>query len=456
MVVECPIVEDGDKGVSEHLSNEELYFKCVEELKETECNYLSSLNYLVEHYYEPLKVLQFVSDVELQSVFSSVVVLRNFSKQFYADLQNPFESVPDVFLGISSFLKLYSAYCAHYQAAVDEVIQLKEKNTRFCSFCKEQEAAEDAHGLSLSDLLIKPVQRVLKYPLFIRSMLKYTSPTDPDRSKLEQVIILLEEVSRYINKSTEKEDMMHKVIEVDKKLVFPTKDFTLVQPSRYYVHEGQVTVVHNKRKAKEQVFLFSDCVVFASKHSFNCRKIVYFSNVDSIFRLSEVKKTEDTFGHTVRFWFELAEVTHKGEDITRFVSQKEERVQEWIKKIAHTLQDLHQRVQSRHITKVRRATSLLTPLHHNDTFMDSTPALEPSRIISDANPQAHPQLVSLTRHPNSIHSADFPSQTPQTTQHAASDHIVDFRKSLRPQVGYLRELNDRLSARKGLSISLDH
>ncbi|KAJ2855123.1 hypothetical protein J3B02_002329 [Coemansia erecta] len=65
---------------------------------------------------------------------------------------------------------------------------------------------EQAHLLSgkttswdLPSLLIKPVQRILKYPLLIRNLLSLTRPHTTDRSRLEKAVLSIECVAESIN-----------------------------------------------------------------------------------------------------------------------------------------------------------------------------------------------------------------------------------------------------------------
>jgi hypothetical protein len=48
----------------------------------------------------------------------------------------------------------------------------------------------------LKSVLIKPVQRILKYPLLLQELLKNTSETHPDKVTLQQAIHVMNEVAQ--------------------------------------------------------------------------------------------------------------------------------------------------------------------------------------------------------------------------------------------------------------------
>ncbi len=71
-----------------------------------------------------------------------------------------------------------------------------------CLFFRLQQRARDIEGkLSLDDLLIKPVQRIPRYALFIKDLLKHTSASHPDHSPLLQALGELTTLAERVNES---------------------------------------------------------------------------------------------------------------------------------------------------------------------------------------------------------------------------------------------------------------
>ena len=63
-------------------------------------------------------------------------------------------------------------------------------------------SAPESRGLNLESFLIKPVQRICKYPLLIRELIKYTSPTHKDHPSLGQAMEKIENLVALVNEST--------------------------------------------------------------------------------------------------------------------------------------------------------------------------------------------------------------------------------------------------------------
>ena len=65
----------------------------------------------------------------------------------------------------------------------------------------------DSISWELQSLLIKPVQRVLKYPLLLEKLLKATPPSHPDQRRLLQALEAAQQVAQDINEFKRRKDL---------------------------------------------------------------------------------------------------------------------------------------------------------------------------------------------------------------------------------------------------------
>jgi hypothetical protein len=109
----------------------------------------------------------------------------------------------------------YEEYGAKYERIVEEVIASKEipiwaaiergvESLAMSIVSKEQRETQLKKGLTLGDLLIKPIQRVCRYPLLFDQLHEATPVCDgPDsHAVLNKVRYRLRETAREINRAT--------------------------------------------------------------------------------------------------------------------------------------------------------------------------------------------------------------------------------------------------------------
>lgn len=72
----------------------------------------------------------------------------------------------------------------------------------------QQRAKDSKSRLALDDLLIKPVQRIPRYVLFIKDLLKHTAITHPDHAPLQQALGELTTLVECVNASERERDRL--------------------------------------------------------------------------------------------------------------------------------------------------------------------------------------------------------------------------------------------------------
>lgn len=66
------------------------------------------------------------------------------------------------------YLKMYAIYCSNQGAAREMLDKCMKKDKAFAEFIHHANLNQRNHRLTLRDYLIKPVQRICKYPLLLR------------------------------------------------------------------------------------------------------------------------------------------------------------------------------------------------------------------------------------------------------------------------------------------------
>lgn len=144
----------------------------------------------------------------------------------------------------------YSSYCPRQSGANVRLVELLADG-RYASYFAECWAIAQPHTKSwdLPSLLIKPVQRVLKYPLLLDDLLKCTPPEHPDRANLLEAVSLVRSLADEINEAKRRKDTVDRIIHGKHADVSST---TTVNPKDSKAKRG-VSVKIGFRKDKDRV-----------------------------------------------------------------------------------------------------------------------------------------------------------------------------------------------------------
>ncbi|XP_047468424.1 dynamin-binding protein-like [Penaeus chinensis] len=194
----------------------------VEELVRTEKDYISDLEVLLRVINETISSSSWGegAGLHLRPLLGNVVQVMSAAKRFLADLEaalcNPEEDmqVGRVFLQHADDLcEVYKVYCSNYNVEVIPLLKKYEGEEDAHLALKtvtEELRRHKAHLIDVNSVLIKPVQRVLKYPLYLNELLRGTPAQHRDQKNLEAAHGRINEAAREINEYTRAIDLVHK------------------------------------------------------------------------------------------------------------------------------------------------------------------------------------------------------------------------------------------------------
>ncbi|KAI9351141.1 hypothetical protein DFJ73DRAFT_831733 [Zopfochytrium polystomum] len=194
--------------------------KVVFEIVETERRYLSDMKILKKVYAEPAAASRIFPPADWKVLFGSLDTVIETSTSFLAQLdaaEKP-QGIAKAFLDmIPELEKTYTEYCKHNEAAMTKLADFASKDCppnikSFLKDCQVQLQGQTG-AWDLSSLVIKPVQRVLKYPLLIQELVKDSTPDDADFETLKTVYEKIERVAETINEVKKRKDTVEKYVE---------------------------------------------------------------------------------------------------------------------------------------------------------------------------------------------------------------------------------------------------
>ncbi|KAM9316730.1 rho guanine nucleotide exchange factor TIAM2 [Gastrophryne carolinensis] len=204
------------RPLARHLSDADRLRKVIQELVDTEKSYVKDLSCLFELYLEPLQNETFLTQDEMESLFGSLPEMLDFQKVFLQTLEDGISSAEDFnileipcqfrkllfslggsFLYYADHFKLYSGFCANH-IKVQKVLERARTDAAFKDFLEARNPTKQ-HSSTLESYLIKPVQRVLKYPLLLKELVSLTDHESEEHYHLTEALKAMEKVASHIN-----------------------------------------------------------------------------------------------------------------------------------------------------------------------------------------------------------------------------------------------------------------
>jgi len=306
--------------------------KIVEELLTTEKLYINDLHLTAKEFYVPLKERRIIKDKEIRVIFSNMNVLLGVNvallKELEKEAENPIPPIGSTFCWMSDFLKMYSDYCNNQAEAFKILARCRKENPRFQQFLLEIAQKPELKGLQLNAFLIKPVQRITKYPLFLNELLKNTPDSHPEHTKLKEAIVKVQFILNLINEHTKYQENQLKINELRTILIHGGKyikpDQVLIQEDD--VMEALITRTENNKSViihKAKYLLFDKVLMRTRpiKKTYIIRQNGPKFKVTAVIPLSCLRGLNNVMdtGTEIRNAFELVYQINRGEAPCRFL-----------------------------------------------------------------------------------------------------------------------------------------
>ncbi|ESO96003.1 hypothetical protein LOTGIDRAFT_159983 [Lottia gigantea] len=243
---------------------------CIKELIDTEKNYVDALNMIVVHF---IKKLTTVLNVQERGIiFGNIEKLYEIHKAFYDDLLRTVMSssakLADIFIRYKTELVIYGDYCANLPSAQESIDKLCEAEM---PRQKIQECERNANEgkFRLRDLLSVPMQRVLKYHLLLRELIK-SEPSHPDKPSLEGALAAMQDLSLYVNEVKRDHESLQLIEEIQNSIVdlkMPSK--TTLRDYGRFQKDGELKVSSHmdSRVRNRHIFLFDKVMLMCKARS---------------------------------------------------------------------------------------------------------------------------------------------------------------------------------------------
>ncbi|KTG39794.1 hypothetical protein cypCar_00047878, partial [Cyprinus carpio] len=220
---------------------------CLLEIKQTEAKYSETLETIEK---------------------DLVKIHRSLLAEIQDSVQNRnAENLHQIFIIYKDRLLLYGKYCGHVESAISvlDFICKEKEGVRL----KLEECSKRANNgkFTLRDLLVVPMQRVLKYPLLLQELVKYTSD-NKENSNLRLALDAMRDLAQYVNEVKRDVETLREIDQYQRSI--ENLNQCLLSYGRPK-GDGEVRLVSNvdKRRQDRHIFLFDVAVIVCKRRGDN-------------------------------------------------------------------------------------------------------------------------------------------------------------------------------------------
>eukprot|EP00069_Balaena_mysticetus_P001871 bmy_03875T0 len=227
----------------------------LSELVETEKMYVDDLGQIVEGYMATMAAQGVPENLRGRDriVFGNIQQIYEWHRDYFLQelqrcLKDP-DWLAQLFIKHERRLHMYVVYCQNKPKSEHVV-------SEFGDSYFEELRQQLGHRLQLNDLLIKPVQRIMKYQLLLKDFLKYYSRAGMDTEELEQAV----EVMCFVPKRCNDMMTLGRLRGFEGKLTAQGK---LLGQDTFWVTEPEAGGLLSSRGRERRVFLFEQIIIFS-------------------------------------------------------------------------------------------------------------------------------------------------------------------------------------------------
>uniref|UniRef100_A0AC35TRW8 DH domain-containing protein n=1 Tax=Rhabditophanes sp. KR3021 TaxID=114890 RepID=A0AC35TRW8_9BILA len=246
----------------------------IRELFETEKSYVELLDYMVQKFMRPLKQPLECTLIEFDAVnkiFYKLPEILAHHQVLLAALYSRMETttdgdyvIADVLLAHFkkiSMIDTYIAFVDNFKAAKQAISEARQKQAfekYYMRCCREHHSK-----LDLDSLIILPIQRVPRYELLLKQIIKHTPVEHSEYEKLLCVKHYIRELALKINKQREDNEHMEQRLREIEAIVDGLND--LVSSSRIFLRYDLVAISNQSSDRKARcIFMMSDQLIVTS------------------------------------------------------------------------------------------------------------------------------------------------------------------------------------------------
>uniref|UniRef100_A0A672HIP4 Intersectin 2a n=1 Tax=Salarias fasciatus TaxID=181472 RepID=A0A672HIP4_SALFA len=244
----------------------------IHELIQTEENYVEDLELVLEVFYKPMAESGRLTEAEMAVIFVNWRELIMCNTRLLKALRvrkktggenMPVQLIGDLLASELAHMQPYSRFCSCQLNAAALLQSKTHSQPDFKDFLKKIATNYRCKGMPLSSFLLKPMQRITRYPLLIKNILEHTPDNHADRVALLEALDRAEELCSQVNEGVREKENSDRLEWIQshvqcegpiEHLVF--NSLTNCLGPRKLLHSGRLSKTKSSREL--WAFLFND------------------------------------------------------------------------------------------------------------------------------------------------------------------------------------------------------
>ncbi|XP_014399705.1 PREDICTED: guanine nucleotide exchange factor VAV2 [Myotis brandtii] len=308
---------------------------CLLEIQETEAKYYRTLEDIEKNYMCPLRLV--LSPADMAAVFINledlIKVHHSFLRAIDVAMMAGGGTLAKVFLEFKERLLIYGEYCSHMEHAQNTLNQLLASREDFRLKVEECTLKVQDGKFKLQDLLVVPMQRVLKYHLLLKELLSHSTDR-PERQQLKEALEAMQDLAMYINEVKRDKETLKKISEFQSSI--ENLQVKLEEFGRPKIDgELKVRSIVNHTKQDRYLFLFDKVVIV-------CKRRGYSYELKEVIELLSHKVTDDPMNNKdVKKWSYGFYLIHlQGKQGFQFFCKTEDTKRKWMEQFEMAMSNI--------------------------------------------------------------------------------------------------------------------
>ncbi|XP_072701978.1 intersectin-1 isoform X4 [Mycteria americana] len=187
----------------------------IHELIVTEENYVNDLQLVTEIFQKPLMESELLTEKEVAMIFVNwkELIMCNIKllkalrvRKKMSGEKMPVKMIGDILTAQLPHMQPYIRFCSCQLNGAALIQQKTDEVPEFKEFVKRLAMDPRCKGMPLSSFLLKPMQRVTRYPLIIKNIIENTPENHPDHSHLKHALEKAEELCSQVNEGVREKE----------------------------------------------------------------------------------------------------------------------------------------------------------------------------------------------------------------------------------------------------------